>query len=147
MDDLKKLKFIFLPINMIDEPLEELDLETANNGDHWVLGILSLLDDKLYIYDSMRIDDDIKGDQQLQNLCKKLESCSNLVRGKIKVVQLSCDQQRNFDDCGVFVVMITCYLVNQFCFRDEISLDLAHVKFNPLDARLSLMKLISNFVS
>ncbi|CAD1812157.1 Ulp1 protease family, C-terminal catalytic domain protein [Candida parapsilosis] len=147
MDDLKKSKFIFLPINMIDEPLEELDLETANNGDHWVLGILSLLDDKLYIYDSMRIDDDIKGDQQLQNLCKKLESCSNLVRGKIKVVQLSCDQQRNFDDCGVFVVMITCYLVNQFCFRDEISLDLAHVKFNPLDARLSLMKLISNFVS
>lgn len=147
MDDLKKLRFIFLPINMIDEPLEELDLETANNGDHWVLGILSLLDEKLYIYDSMKIDDDVKGDSQLQTLCKKLESCSNLVRGKIKIVLLNCDQQRNFDDCGVFVVMITCYLVNQFCFEEEISLDLSHIKFNPLDARLSLMKLVSKFIS
>lgn len=147
MDDLKKLKFIFLPINMIDEPLEELDLETANNGDHWVLGILSLLDEKLYVYDSMKLDDDVKGDEQLQNLCKKLESCSNLVRGKIKIVLLNCDQQRNFDDCGVFVVMITCYLVNKFCFEEEISLDLSHVKFNPLDARLALMKLVSNYIS
>ncbi|KAI5949522.1 hypothetical protein KGF57_004732 [Candida theae] len=146
MDDLQKSRFIFLPINMIDEPLEELDLETANNGDHWVLGLLSLLEEKLYIYDSMKLDDDIKGDEQLQNLCKKLESCSNLVRGKLKIVLMKCDQQRNFDDCGVFVVMIACYLVKQFCFEEEISLDLSHVKFNPLDARLSLMKLVSNFV-
>ncbi|KAI5970623.1 hypothetical protein CANMA_000319 [Candida margitis] len=146
MDDLKKSKIIFLPINMIDEPLEELDLETANNGDHWVLGVLSLLDERLYVYDSMKIDVDIKGDLQLQKLCKKLESCSNLVRGKIKIVSLNCDQQRNFDDCGVFVVMITCYLMDQFCFSEEIALDLTHVKFNSLDARLSLMKLVSNFI-
>lgn len=82
MDDLKKLRFIFLPINMIDEPLEELDLETANNGDHWVLGILSLLDEKLYIYDSMKIDDDVKGDSQLQNLCKNLRVVQTWYEGK-----------------------------------------------------------------
>ncbi|RCK64356.1 NEDD8-specific protease 2 [Candida viswanathii] len=144
VDDLKKLKFIFLPLNFIDEV--DVDLEDDNNGDHWALGVLSLLDNTLYVYDSMQIDDDESTDIQLKNLAKKLQSCKSFVHGKIKIQILKCDQQRNFDDCGVYVIMISCYLINQFLFNDEISLDVSKVKFNPLDARLYIMRLVSRLV-
>ncbi|CAK9439454.1 uncharacterized protein LODBEIA_P35660 [Lodderomyces beijingensis] len=143
MSDLSKSRFIFLPINFIDEPLEEVDLETSNNGDHWALGVLSLLENKLYIYDSMRISDNENDARQLMSLCAKLESCPKLIKGKITVVHMKCDQQRNFDDCGVFVIMITCYLVSQLLFHDRISLDVSNIQLNALDARLYIMKLIA----
>ncbi|EMG50479.1 Ubiquitin-like-specific protease, putative [Candida maltosa Xu316] len=118
VDDLKKSKFIFLPINFIDE--DDVDLEDANNGDHWALGVLSLLDNTLYFYDSMQIDDDEVTEKQLKNLANKLQSCKSFVHGKIKICVLKCDQQRNFDDCGVYVIMISCYLINQLLHKDEV---------------------------
>ncbi|KAI3406153.2 hypothetical protein KGF56_000995 [Candida oxycetoniae] len=147
MDDLIKSRFLFLPISFIDKPSVEIDMEDANNGDHWALGVLSLLDNKLFVYDSMKVDNDINGDTQLQALCKRLESCSKLVKGKIKVVHMNCDQQKNFDDCGVFVIMFTCYFIGQFLFHDEISMDIGKVQFNPLDARLYIMKLIAKLTN
>lgn len=144
VDDLKKLKFIFLPLNFIDD--EDYDLEDANNGDHWALGVLCLMNNTLYVYDSMQIDDDDATDAQLKNLAKKLQSCKSFVHGKIKVQILNCDQQQNFDDCGVYVIMITCYLISQLLFQDEMSLDISNVKFNPLDARLYIMKLVSRLI-
>ncbi|CAI5758852.1 unnamed protein product [Candida verbasci] len=145
LDDLKKSKFIFLPINFIDEPVE-MDLEQANNGDHWVLGILSLLDNTLYIYDSMKIDDDQVSEAQLQNLIVKFENCKQLVHGKIKINYIETDQQKNFDDCGVYVIMISCFLINQFIFQNEINLDISKIKFNPLEARLYILKTLTRLV-
>ena len=144
VDELKSLKLIFLPINFIDEM--DVDLEDANNGDHWSLGVLSLLDNTLYVYDSMQIDDDEISEIQLKKLVQKLQSCNTIVHGKFKVRHLKCDQQQNFDDCGVYVIMITCYLINQLLHQDEMSLDISRVKFNPLDARLHIMKLISRLI-
>lgn len=144
VDELKSLKLIFLPINFIDEM--DVDLEDANNGDHWSLGVLSLLDNTLYVYDSMQIDDDEISEIQLKKLVQKLQSCNTIVHGKFKVRHLKCDQQQNFDDCGVYVIMITCYLINQLLHQDEMSLDISRVKFNPLDARLYIMKLISRLI-
>ena len=144
VDELKSLKLIFLPINFIDEM--DVDLEDANNGDHWSLGVLSLLDNTLYVYDSMQIDDDEISEIQLKKLVQKLQSCNTIVHGKLKVRHLKCDQQQNFDDCGVYVIMITCYLINQLLHQDEMSLDISRVKFNPLDARLHIMKLISRLI-
>lgn len=144
IDELKSLKLIFLPINFIDEM--DVDLEDANNGDHWSLGVLSLLDNTLYVYDSMQIDDDEISEIQLKKLVQKLQSCNTIVHGKLKVRHLKCDQQQNFDDCGVYVIMITCYLINQLLHQDEMSLDISRVKFNPLDARLYIMKLISRLI-
>lgn len=144
VDELKSLKLIFLPINFIDEM--DVDLEDANNGDHWSLGVLSLLDNTLYVYDSMQIDDDEISEIQLKKLVQKLQSCNTIVHGKLKVRHLKCDQQQNFDDCGVYVIMITCYLINQLLHQDEMSLDISRVKFNPLDARLYIMKLISRLI-
>lgn len=144
VDELKSLKLIFLPINFIDEM--DVDLEDANNGDHWSLGVLSLLDNTLYVYDSMQIDNDEISEIQLKKLVQKLQSCNTIVHGKLKVRHLKCDQQQNFDDCGVYVIMITCYLINQLLHQDEMSLDISRVKFNPLDARLHIMKLISRLI-
>lgn len=144
VDELKSLKLIFLPINFIDEM--DVDLEDANNGDHWSLGVLSLLDNTLYVYDSMQIDDDEISEIQLKKLVQKLQSCNTIVHGKLKLRHLKCDQQQNFDDCGVYVIMITCYLINQLLHQDEMSLDISRVKFNPLDARLHIMKLISRLI-
>lgn len=144
VDELKSLKLIFLPINFIDEM--DVDLEDTNNGDHWSLGVLSLLDNTLYVYDSMQIDDDEISEIQLKKLVQKLQSCNTIVHGKLKVRHLKCDQQQNFDDCGVYVIMITCYLINQLLHQDEMSLDISRVKFNPLDARLHIMKLISRLI-
>ncbi|EER33650.1 conserved hypothetical protein [Candida tropicalis MYA-3404] len=144
VDDLKKSKLIFLPLNFLDEL--DVDLEDDNNGDHWALGVLSLLDNTLYVYDSMQIDDDESTDAQLKNLAQKLQDCHSFVNGKIKIQMLNCDQQQNFDDCGIYVIMISCYLINQLLFHDEISLDIKNVKFNPLDARLYIMKLVSRLI-
>lgn len=146
MNDLLKLKFVFLPINYIEEPLEEINLEGSNNGDHWALGVLSLLENTLYVYDSMRVDDNVNEERQLQLLCEKLENCKKLIKkgSKIRILHMQCDQQTNFDDCGVFVIMFTCYLVHQMLFKDRISFDMNKVRFNALDGRLHIMQLISN---
>ncbi|KAI5952427.1 hypothetical protein KGF54_003294 [Candida jiufengensis] len=156
--ELTKSKFIFLPINLIDDDdQQQQDLEVENNGDHWILGILSLIDYKLFIYDSMTLDDDMKTDLKLHKFCKKLESCSLIPsKQKIKLQYLKCDQQKNFDDCGIFVIMITCYLINELIFGKElvvdedgknlVSLDISGVRFNPLACRLSIMKLISKSI-
>ena len=45
----------------------DVDLEDANNGDHWSLGVLSLLDNTLYVYDSMQMNDDKISEIQLKN--------------------------------------------------------------------------------
>ncbi|KAI5965212.1 uncharacterized protein KGF55_001432 [Candida pseudojiufengensis] len=158
--ELKKSKFVFLPINLIDDDeINSQNIESENNGDHWILGILSLIDYKLFIYDSMVLEDDTKSDLQLLKICKKLESCTTLIpQGKkLKLIQMKCDQQNNFDDCGVFVIMIICYLINELLFGDDsqaddesakrkVSLNIESIKFNSLSCRLAIMKLISKLM-
>ncbi|EGW31652.1 uncharacterized protein SPAPADRAFT_62269 [Spathaspora passalidarum NRRL Y-27907] len=146
VDELKKSKFIFIPINLIDD-YDTVDLEGANVGDHWALTMLSLLENRLYVYDSMTTEADDY--QLLTQLCKRLQSCKSIVTSNkpIQIVHLKCDQQDNFDDCGVYVIMITCYLINQLLYQEHISLDLSKVRFNPLDARLYIMKLISRLAN
>lgn len=151
LDDLKNLKFIFLPINFIDN--DNIDFEDVNNGDHWSLALFSVLENRLYVYDSMNIDDDDAEKEWLGELTTRLSSCKSIVKGnkKIDVVKMLCDQQDNFDDCGVYLIMIACYLVKQLLFHDEeqnsndgitIDLDIGNVRFNATAGRLYMMELI-----
>lgn len=151
LDDLKDLKFIFLPINFIDN--DNIDFEDVNNGDHWSLALFSVLENRLYVYDSMNIDDDDAEKEWLGELTTRLSSCKSIVKGnkKIDVVKMLCDQQDNFDDCGVYLIMIACYLVKQLLFHDEeqntndgitIDLDIGNVRFNATAGRLYMMELI-----
>jgi len=145
IDDLKKLKFIFIPINFIDD-YDSVDLEQVNQGDHWALAVLSIMESKLYLYDSMAIDEDTESDKKLlHQLTQRLLSCKTIIKtNKIEVVKMRCDQQDNFDDCGVYVLMITCYLIKQLMLHHDepISMDISNVKFNPLSGRFAMIDLL-----
>lgn len=164
LDELKKLKFIFIPFNFIDD-YEETNLEDANNGDHWMLCVLCLLNNKLYIYDSMA-DDDEENDKLLQELVKRLKLCKFNNGSPIEIIKMNCDQQDNSDDCGVYLIMITCLLIKRLFYGDKsdleienneglehlsdddysVNLDISKVKFNALDARLFMMNLIFRLI-
>ncbi|ABN65102.2 predicted protein [Scheffersomyces stipitis CBS 6054] len=153
INELKQSKFIFIPINFIDD-YEDIDLEDVNNGDHWALALLSILENRLYLYDSMAIDGDEFASQSetnlLNELIKRLKSCKSIFKAgdktKIDIIRMKCDQQDNFDDCGVYLIMIACFLVKQLLFSDSaegaVDLDIGNVRFNALSARLYMMKLI-----
>lgn len=147
ISDLKNLKFIFIPINFIDD-FDSVDLESANQGDHWALAIFSVLESKLYLYDSMISDEN--SDQKLLNeLSKRLVSCKNTFNvNKIDIQTMKCDQQSNFDDCGVYLLMITCFMLNKLLFSDgAINMDISQVKFDPLKTRLTMMDLVHRLYS
>lgn len=141
MKDLKKLKFVFIPFNFIDE-CDLVDLEDANNGDHWALCLLSVEERKLYVYDSMSFDDDEEDDQLLHQLASRLKTALFKPKDTISIVKMKCGQQTNFDDCGVYLVMFSCYLVSLLMSEEPTNLDLTRVVFNPLSGRLSMMELV-----
>lgn len=149
MKELSKLKLIFIPMNYIDD-YQAADMEEANNGDHWFLCVLNLLNNKLYVYDSMSTDED--DDTLLKELCSRFQS--TVAKGKLDIVKMNCQQQDNFDDCGIFLLMYTSVLLNRLLeipkaveedgYEEEmqITLDLSKVKLEPALARLYIMNLI-----
>ncbi|KAK6459936.1 hypothetical protein DFJ63DRAFT_315813 [Scheffersomyces coipomensis] len=121
IEDLKRSKFIFIPINFIED-YDEVDLEEVNNGDHWCLSLLSIVEHKLYIYDSMCIDEAMENDDKiLAQLSLRLKSCKSIINSSkpVEIVRMKCDQQDNFDDCGVYLIMITCILIKRLLFPSE----------------------------
>lgn len=137
--ELTKLKFVFLPFNFID--MDGVDMEDANNGDHWALCILSQMEKKLYVFDSMTSDDD--DDLLLDQLAQRLKAALFKPSDVLKIQKMSCDQQDNFDDCGVFLIMISCYLVSELISERPTNLDISEVKFNALSGRLFMMELVN----
>ncbi|OBA19173.1 cysteine proteinase [Metschnikowia bicuspidata var. bicuspidata NRRL YB-4993] len=140
MKDLAKLKMVFFPFNFIDTD-DYVDLEDVNNGDHWALCVLSIPARKLFVYDSMGFDGE-NDDKLLRKLASRLQKALFKPNEKITIVNKQCDQQENFDDCGVFLIMFSCYLISQLMSGEPTDLDLADVKFNPMLARLKITEII-----
>ncbi|CCE78083.1 Piso0_000696 [Millerozyma farinosa CBS 7064] len=140
--ELEESKLVFMPVNYMDDT-DIYDLEQVNNGDHWVLCLLNLMDNCLYVYNSMREDDD-EDQKTLVELINRLQKCKSIVGGKqkIKIIHMNCDQQTNSNDCGVFLLMITCILAKRLLFKDRIILDISNVKFSTLAGRLRIMELM-----
>lgn len=136
MKEISKLKFVFVPFNFMDP---DDHLEEANNGDHWTLCVLSMMERRVYVYDSMSSDDD--NDELLAQLAKRLLATLFKPNETLSVLKMPCDQQNNFDDCGVFLIMFTCFLVGRMLSQETFSLSLEHASFNPVDGRLTMMKL------
>lgn len=142
-NELKKLKFIFLPINFIDN-YEEVDLEAANVGDHWALCLLDLLNNNLYVYDSMAEDEEIKDNKLLQELVKRISLCKSIVpsSAQLNPILMQCDQQTNSNDCGVYTIMMTIVLLKRLLYDKTINFDLRQIKFNALKGRLHILELV-----
>lgn len=140
MKDLAKLKVVFLPFNFIDSD-DYVDLEDANNGDHWALCVLSIPERKLYVYDSMAFEGE-NDDALLHKLSLRLQKTLFKPNEKITMLKMKCDQQQNFDDCGVFLIMFSCYLIAKLLSEEPTDLGLANVKFNPMLGRMKIMEII-----
>lgn len=141
LKELSKLKFVFIPFNFIDES-DLVDLEDANSGDHWALCVLSIPEKKLFVYDSMTFDDEEEDDTLLLQLATRLQSALFRKNEPIKIVKMKCCQQTNFDDCGVFLVMFSCYLVMLLMSEQATDLDIGSVAFDALAGRCSMMELV-----
>lgn len=146
--ELEELKLVFMPVNYMDNT-DIYELEQVNTGDHWVLCLLNLMNNCLYVYNSMREDDDGEDQKILVELVNRLQKCKFIVGGKqkIKIILMNCDQQTNSNDCGVFLLMITCILAKRLLFEEQISLDVSNVKFNALVGRLRIMELMYRILS
>lgn len=138
LDELSKLRFIFIPVNFIDD--DDALSEEVNVGDHWALCVFSALENKLYVYDSMAVEDDTICDNFVQELSTRLTK--TLVQKPITTVKMNCDQQTNCDDCGVFLVMITCVLIHMLTSRESMDFNMDGVRLLPLRARLEMMQLM-----
>lgn len=140
MDDLRKLKLVFIPFNFMED-CDYVDLEDANNGDHWALCVLSVSEKKLLVYDSMAFDTDQEGDTLLKKLASRISTILFKSPTKVQVLKMTCDQQKNFDDCGVFLIMITGFLISKLLSGEPSDLDVSKVKFEPMSGRLQVMRL------
>lgn len=145
--ELKQARFVFLPINFIDD-YDTIDLEEINVGDHWALTVLDVLSGELKVYDSMVAESDECNSKLLKELTTRLLKCQSLFGNQMNHIQIKymkCDQQTNFDDCGIYVSMITSMLIYRLKMTLEsqtISLDLGRARFEPLSGRYIMLELV-----
>lgn len=135
LQPLLELKLVFLPFNFVDA---DTFMEDANVGDHWALALLCVPEKTLYIYDSMAVDSD---GAFIKRFVERIEK-TIFKRGTITVRHMKCAQQDNFDDCGVYVIMFTCILVSLLLSGEPTLFDLANVRLDGLQGRLSIMELV-----
>lgn len=145
LDDLSSLiptkdtDYVFLPLNDIED-FQETDLEAVNTGDHWLLCVYSYRSSRLYVYDSA----DDTNDELLEALAKRIEIGTKT--RKVEITKMVCDQQPNEDDCGVYVLMITCALLKKITDHIENNetqlLDILSLKFDATSARMFMMNLV-----
>lgn len=140
MKELAQLKLVFLPFNFIDDD-DYVDLEDANNGDHWALCVLSVPEKRLYLYDSMAFDGE-DDEKLLRKLALRVQKALFKPGDKLQILKMKCCQQSNFDDCGVFLVMFSCYLIGRLLSGEPTDLSVATVQFNPHEGRLQMMELV-----
>lgn len=139
--ELDQAEVVFLPINV----LEEDDADDDNDGDHWALTVLLVVDHVLYVYDLM-------SEEPLPpafgQMAQKLLRCNLGLRTSkpLKVEVMKCDQQHNFDDCGIHVIINLALIIRQLIAAKtddtEVDMDLSAVKADLFQARGQFLALI-----
>lgn len=130
--DFKSCKFIFLPVNETEE------------GDHWFLMVFNILEQSILVYDSMMDDSDTENKLLINKIVDRLAK-QGIISNRMKVKYTKIEQQSNFDDCGVYLIMISCYIANML-INQSINFDLSDIKFDPLKGRLDIMHIINHLV-
>lgn len=145
LKDLARLKVVLMPFNFVDE-YASIDLEDANVGDHWALALVCVPQKTVYIYDSMAEDAEADADANnaalLAQLVTRIRASMFKPSDTLAVKHMACAQQDNFDDCGVYTIMYSCFLVAQLMSGEPTSLDLGRVRFDALLGRMAMMDLI-----
>lgn len=140
---LARLKVVLMPFNFVDE-YASIDLEDANVGDHWALALVCVPQKTVYIYDSMTSDADADANNTalLAQLVARIKVAMFKPADALAVKHMPCAQQENFDDCGVYTIMYSCFLVAQLMSGNPTSLDLGRVRFDALLGRMAMMELV-----
>ncbi|EGV62859.1 cysteine proteinase [Yamadazyma tenuis] len=129
--DFEKGKFIFMPVNETED------------GDHWFLVVVNILENSMLVYDSMEGDSGSENQNLLNILATKLFKTGIIASRKLNILRMKTDQQSNFDDCGVYVIMISCYLTHML-LNQPINFDLSNIKYNALKGRLDVLEIIDD---
>lgn len=143
---LELASFLFIPVNDND------DVEQAEGGSHWSLVVVSMLESKAYIYDTLAEEPD-EGNypeslQLIENLNLYLSSILPKMRPIVPVVEKT-PQQVNGSDCGVHVLQITAILLSRMIYNENrpILFQLSqNLHFNAVEGRVFILELIRRLV-
>ncbi|XP_065675504.1 uncharacterized protein LOC136091725 [Hydra vulgaris] len=78
-------------------------------GNHWILGVISLNNNYICIFDSLRLNNNRR--EHFVELMKIAQISSTLAQSKLDMSKfkfyysLDCEQQNNSFDCGVYVIL------------------------------------------
>lgn len=145
---LELASFIFIPINDND------DVELAEGGSHWSLVVISILDRKAFIYDTLSDEQDDNNNREAQNLINNLniylKAHGKMGAGsEIKPEVVPTPQQLNGSDCGVHVLQISAILLSRLIYCQEnsiIDLQLDNVWLSAVDGRIFILNSILDIV-
>ncbi|KAH3676081.1 hypothetical protein WICMUC_002378 [Wickerhamomyces mucosus] len=142
---LESANLIFLPINDND------DVEAVGSGSHWSLVIISLLDRKAMIYDTL----DKSNNREAADVIKKIIEYLNNDRFNEQFFQLEevekTPQQLNGSDCGILISQITGFLLSRALDLKHLenfylNFDLNNVNISSIDGRIFVMGTILNIL-
>ncbi|XP_047132436.1 uncharacterized protein LOC124811169 [Hydra vulgaris] len=94
-----------------NEPLTSnvIDQVYIERGNHWILGVISLNNNYICIFDSLRLNHNRR--EHFVELMKITQISSTLAQSKLDMSKfkfyysLDCEQQNNSFDCGVYVIL------------------------------------------
>lgn len=125
--DLALLRLIFLPMN-------------PDGGEHWFLCVANTLTRTVHVYDSMN---DATADELVRRL-------GRLQWGVFTQQRMQTPPQRNFDDCGVYVLMVTAVLVHRLALAEAMDggvlMEVGAVALDPVLGRLCIAEQLARAI-
>jgi sentrin-specific protease 8 len=146
--DLTKTTHIFIPVS--DARPTDASGRRADEGTHWSLLLVSLIDGVAFHYDSLRSHDG----RSTHNMRYAQHAASQISRFVGKPIQMldldDTPKQHNGSDCGVFVCMQMRHLLMRRLLsansRQKISMSMAGKMVDSQGARKEMMKIIDGFI-
>ena len=134
LPDFRRTTHIFLPINDCRNP------SLPEGGSHWSLLLVSIPDRVAFHYDSMNP----SNHNEAQAVAMKL---GHLLKKELQFIDLrDCPQQRNNNDCGVFVCVIMRHLLLKKLLmansKQKISMTMGDKRVEAAQGRKEMLRII-----
>ncbi len=125
--ELALLRLVFLPMN-------------PDGGEHWFLCVANTLTRTVHVYDSLN---EATADELVRRL-------GRLHWGAFAQKRMQTPQQCNFDDCGVYVLMVTAVLVHRLAMAETedggVLMEVGAVALDPVLGRLSIVEQLARAI-